>query len=84
MPPARNTTLKMKPGAFPGSNEAAFFSGMNDWVYVAPAKHLTKRSSAFTIAVRYSQLFRYTSFQVFTLNGLYLGMAARRIRGPRI
>ncbi len=53
MPHASNATLQLTPGAFDGSNEAVVFSGIDDWLYVAPAEKLSKRSSAFTIAVRY-------------------------------
>lgn len=51
VPPAGNATVGLAPGAFNGSNEAAAFSGIDDWLYVAPTERLAKRSSAFTIAV---------------------------------
>ena len=55
VPPAGNATVGMAPGAFNGSNEAAKFSGINDWLYIAPADKLSVRSSAFTIAVNYAK-----------------------------
>ena len=52
MPPARGSALELTPaGAFPGSSEAAVFSGVDEWLYVAPAEKLTGLSNAFTIAV---------------------------------
>jgi hypothetical protein len=54
MPPANNATQELNSGAFHGSNEAAMFSGINDWLYIAPADKLSVHSSAFTIAVHYA------------------------------
>ena len=49
--PVYNTTLQLNPdGAFRGSSESAAFSGIDDWLYVAPAKKLDQTSSAFTIS----------------------------------
>jgi hypothetical protein len=72
MQPASNTTLALKSGAFPGSNEAVAFSGIDDWVYVAPAEQLTKRSNAFTIAVRFAPWFPHEA--VTQLFRFLLGM----------
>jgi hypothetical protein len=59
-----NATLELKPGAFHGSNEAAVFSGINDWLYIAPAEKLSKSSSNFTIAVSFAKSCDFIQFFV--------------------
>jgi hypothetical protein len=67
--PVSNASLETtKDGPFTGSNEAAMFSGIDNFIYVAPTENLTRRSRSFTVAVSPTEWEHVKNMQIYRLH----------------